>query len=1337
MITTALADRLAQAGLDFTIKEIEDVIWLASRIDAASPANEGAQTAPLEDLSPPDDDEALDPPDAPLDATTCEDGPVDLPPKDAVSPTSISAGGIDGAISGGAIRVRGVAGTVAPDQFRLAMQPFARRVLSRVNSTLDEEATAAHAAETGHWLPHMQPMRERCFDLSLVIEDCTSANLRDQALRELACIYRTYTGLRSVTCYRLHGEQPLRLTALDGGAEYGVDHLLGTDRRHLVLLATDGTSSRWRNGDIQNFLHAVGAVKSVSILHLLPPNVWRRTLTGKADVTLYSTSPGEPNRHYESDMPWWMDGREPSASLFVPLLAMDALDAGRWARGISARSRAAMPGIMVARQSGAVPTTARPPSAAHPAASLVSRYLNIVSDPAYELAVFLCTIDPLTVPVMRLVQRIMLPDTGDGELAEFILGGLIVRVPGDDKPDTEPLYRFHHGVREELIKSLRYSEGTAIVSQLRHIGRQLELNSRDASAFTAYFPQPSGPARLSLWTLPFAEVSRQILNGADPLALPTVLPAEPPPQRVKPSAAENWLGPVFVGRETELVHLHSILTPPSTGDAMPRCLILGPRGVGKTALAMAYVARFWGGQPAFPKSLSISALHPDELEEQLLRNLSQVDVQVRNHPSANEYLSRTNTLLIIDDVEPSSFEVVARIVDALPNSTVLLLGFDQGDDVLALQAQARAWPILTLGGLPIEIAVEVLRGEEASWSLPPGVLTTMADTLMRMPVALRMAGNYLATSTTAYRLIEWLGAEDTQTVPGASTQEDEQHFESLCQTMDGAFRRRWHDIGADVRFKGALQRLVHGPLGGCTPSLAAALTDLPLTDDLGRPTAAFDELMTAAAGHGLLPNPHKLRFAPIFGVWLRRQTPVLKKEVEQALTDWIAEGLYPAGASGGDGWYKLDEAQQALTEWLATCSLEAGTRVLPWFIPFARAHGPLHAWQAFSRRMLMLCPVKAPDHQKWRKAHVQLRDKPTEPSLGWSKPAPRPHQQNLAKVALRATILARARQVPAGIVVQALGTGMTRTLMSYVEACMQAKELRQLSYVIVVDRVDMSKQVVHAYRDWHGPGGGLPLQEPQSVHELYADLKDASARVIVTTAQKLQLIDQQLNNRCIVIYFSLQSPSLGYIRSLGGSTLIVFSQESAMLSKANNEELGKIIASYSRREAMLDGLLRPALLRFNYLPDREAKYREPHSLAAIDALVEFVVADMERRTMHSQVKALLVIDPVDSIPSFMERMAMRRSGRIRLTALGNRQQIQPNWWQIHEFNSAENTEELLVATPRISLGLHLVGLDICYVYARVSAAMQLKIESFINQPAPQGDPGEIVDLAGNDWELLK
>jgi len=556
-----LASGIRAAGLAISAEEIADILWLSERLPLAMPDRDQPAPKPIGDTSGSKADtggqrgERED---------TAPDDVQTLGKQDSAAKTGPAAGiftpQMAGTINASTLRVPGVAATDHPEDMRRALQPFARRVPSRWHRVLDEDETASFAAETGVWSPVYRPVRERWFELSVVVESSASMDLWDEALDEFMRALRNQGGFRCVAAYRLDDVDGRTVVTADGRRRHPVSHLLCGQRPHLMLLASDATSAQWRNGAAHAFLRQVGRAASVSVLQPLPRRSWRHTVLGEPELSFFAERAGDANARMKALLPWWLDESDLHASVRVPVVGMDAASIGDWARTMTARGGAAVPGVLLGPP--AKPEPGAPPrqTPAQPTpAERLARYRGMVSRAAYELAVFLSVPDPLTVPVMRLVQRTMLPTTGTAELAEFFVGGLMQRVDGAedakdsrDEKDTqaaaagaagaakgEPCYRLIDGVRDELTRSLRYSEEGAINYQLRSVGRYLLKEGREDSSFNAVFPSPTGRHRITEWSLPFASVSREVLTAkvAPSTAQSAVPQPEPPPDAIVASNA--------------------------------------------------------------------------------------------------------------------------------------------------------------------------------------------------------------------------------------------------------------------------------------------------------------------------------------------------------------------------------------------------------------------------------------------------------------------------------------------------------------------------------------------------------------------------------------------------------------------------------------------------------------------------------------------------------------------------------------------------------------------------------------------------------------------------------
>ncbi|MEW5535839.1 hypothetical protein AB1328_38715, partial [Streptomyces virginiae] len=99
-----------------------------------------------------------------------------------------------------------------------------------------------------------------------------------------------------------------------------------------------------------------------------------------------------------------------------------------------------------------------PPPAVRPPRELVARFRSSAAPRAVQLAVYLSAA-PLTLPVMRLVQRTMLPDSEPSDLAEVLLSGLLRR----SGPGPGHWYEFVPGVQDVLLGPLGRDEAALVL----------------------------------------------------------------------------------------------------------------------------------------------------------------------------------------------------------------------------------------------------------------------------------------------------------------------------------------------------------------------------------------------------------------------------------------------------------------------------------------------------------------------------------------------------------------------------------------------------------------------------------------------------------------------------------------------------------------------------------------------------------------------------------------------------------------------------------------------------------------------------------------------------------
>lgn len=336
-----------------------------------------------------------------------------------------------------------------------ALDPLRRRMPSRRDFEVDEEETVRRLAEEKLWLPAFTPRRERWSELALVVDAGRSLRMWRPTLAELRRLLERHGAFRDLRGWRLDfADSPPRLVS-DARASLrqearGVGELQDPSGRRIILVASDCVGPWWRDGRMHAVLRSWASRGPVALVQLLPQRLWPRTPLGLAGLRLAADAPGLSNAQLR--VLWPPNDRDRSPPL--PVMTLDPFDIRRWASVLAGLGGASVPGVRLSRFKPTAPTKRRAPepALALDARERVRRFGASASGPARELAVYLTAV-PLTLPVMRLVQQLMLPSSRHVHLAEFLLGGLVRPVTKDADEDPDDVeYEFYDPAIRDLLR---------------------------------------------------------------------------------------------------------------------------------------------------------------------------------------------------------------------------------------------------------------------------------------------------------------------------------------------------------------------------------------------------------------------------------------------------------------------------------------------------------------------------------------------------------------------------------------------------------------------------------------------------------------------------------------------------------------------------------------------------------------------------------------------------------------------------------------------------------------------------------------------------------------------
>ncbi len=341
-----------------------------------------------------------------------------------------------------------------------ALRPLSRRVADPFVKVLDTEATVEQFAHTAlkdpraRLTPILAPARRRAWELVLLVDrvegDAPPTHLiLEEVARELKEMLRWQGAFRVVLAPWL--EQKGR--EVTSGS---LEHLASPTGDRLFVVLTDMRTSAWASGSAFLYLGKLARRAPVSVWHVLPEDLWRRTAAGAprwlASNGQAGTSSGSwrvrerPGIHVPRPGDVTPDG---FVDLALPLAALNPESLSRWARFVAGDGRVALPAIRLRVSKAPRPDPplldADPFTTPEetPLEERLSAFFDLASPKAQRLAA-LCAGVPLTLPILRLVQQAFLPGSPPSLVSEVLMSTLL-------EPSGEGRFVWRPGVAEELV----------------------------------------------------------------------------------------------------------------------------------------------------------------------------------------------------------------------------------------------------------------------------------------------------------------------------------------------------------------------------------------------------------------------------------------------------------------------------------------------------------------------------------------------------------------------------------------------------------------------------------------------------------------------------------------------------------------------------------------------------------------------------------------------------------------------------------------------------------------------------------------------------------------------
>ena len=402
-----------------------------------------------------------------------------------------------------------------------SLRPLMLKVPSSNKLILNEEETVKRIVEEKIWLPVFKGIPERDYDMAVIVDVSESMLLWQSMLYEFRMLLEHQGAFRVVRVWKVNGDSNsvhLYSDSTDNNESRvcSPHEIIDNTRNRFVLVISDCIAEFWYSNDMIKMMNLWGQKHPVAIVQMLPHRLWPSTALSKGRrVKLRSNTTIKSNHQLMIDDPF-MKKKHTNDILKIPVITLEHQIIAIWAKTITGHSDSWLSGYVFElknendSQQDISSELNRQTTDVLSAEDRLRNFLLFASPPAQKLARYLSSA-PLTLPIMRLVQQVMLPDSKIIHLAEFFLSGLIKRIPIDT---TNPLalkyeYDFYEGVRDLLFGTILIPEAINVTEK---VSLYLEKHYGYISDFQALLLKPEKADIKPDMDLHFASIKARVLR---------------------------------------------------------------------------------------------------------------------------------------------------------------------------------------------------------------------------------------------------------------------------------------------------------------------------------------------------------------------------------------------------------------------------------------------------------------------------------------------------------------------------------------------------------------------------------------------------------------------------------------------------------------------------------------------------------------------------------------------------------------------------------------------------------------------------------------------------------
>lgn len=373
------------------------------------------------------------------------------------------------------LRVPDASSLPEPLEFLRSLKPLMRFIDSKEGLVLDETKSAERTAAERLLIPVLKPESEPYLEVALVVDESKSMLIWRHTIFELKKILENSGFFRDVRTWGLVTDENGKISLRPGIGKAAIKQrsanhreLVEPNGRRLILVVSDCVGAIWHNGALNSIFQDWTNSQPLAIIQMLPDWLWLKTgLSSGASVLFGSLAPNVANKELLiKEQLLWKDINL-KTGIKIPVLTLQSEVAANWSQMVAGKSDVNTPGFVFPKKLEVKPqSNSKNTKSPLTSQQRVSRFRKTASPIARKLAYLLAAAPVINLPVVRLIQKTMLPESEPVHIAEVFLGGLLkplTEIEADTNPDMVQYDFMDDEIRTTLLEATPITDSVDVL----------------------------------------------------------------------------------------------------------------------------------------------------------------------------------------------------------------------------------------------------------------------------------------------------------------------------------------------------------------------------------------------------------------------------------------------------------------------------------------------------------------------------------------------------------------------------------------------------------------------------------------------------------------------------------------------------------------------------------------------------------------------------------------------------------------------------------------------------------------------------------------------------------